>query len=420
MSPYKQLFLRLTFVFASTLKISVFVEVEGSEIAELERRAALPLKPQVQCSSLILGLRPDEIPVSVNGWLPEIPKEVSMRRNLSDSFQTASVARRRLGFDAVIAGEKIYRRARATAGLNALPTYAVGPVENRSHPYWDIGVQAYVVSAWMTDREKIEATAAAMAYLLHDIDDIADQKLPKLLSEMPFSEFSKPLLSFLEDHYPVGYPELYQNVMKVVESRIPGFDRVAFDRATLRMIRGAVLLSDEILRSKRENFQMANKQEHLEMLGDYPDIERFLREEVSMVYYSYTVKSLPDGIFAFYEGKSGKPFSKGLMVLFGIITAPGLVLENIVKEKATKEFSLEALVTLEEVIRTSHAAGGVLRTGISKNRFDCSELIAFQRALVAYGEAFSRVMEQAKLKEAFEVVLHELESGLASCPQNLR
>lgn len=356
-------------------------------------------------------------PISIEGGLPEIPFEREMVRNLSDQFQHFTLERRALGIQGVIQGEIEYRAARKRAGLSILPVSAFEKLENRPHPYWDIGVQAFVVSAWMADQNKIAATSAAMAYLLHDIDDVADRHLTMFLDNTSPEEFQKPTLDFLEEHFPAGYSKLYSDLLAMVERAIPRFDRKGFDEATMRMIQGSVLLSENVQRARREKFQSANKQRHLLMLSDKTDskdaaIRKFLDDEVSNVYYAYTVKSLPDGIFSFYD-QGDIPFDKALMILFGIVTAPGLVLENLVKEKERGEFTYDGVVTDKEVIRICERAAHLLSSGVAKGHFDLDQIYAFRDAFVAYGDAFRIVLTAAGLYDTtYEHVLHELDTGI--------
>lgn len=344
--------------------------------------------------------------------LPRLVSEEFATSLLSSSFQSFTPERRRLGFAAVREGEKLYRQARLSAGLSALPSVATQAPQDRPHPYWEIGVQAFVVSAFTQEPEKIAAITAMMAYFLHDVDDVADRTLASLISQLPAEALNAEARDFLESHYPKGYLELYDDLLTSVTKVIPHFDRKAFDQSIMRMILGSAMLSSKVLRSQRENFQRANKNRHLDLVKHHPDIYEFLNKEVSTVFYAYTVKSLPDGIFSFYE-QDGEKFDPGLMILFGILAAPGLMGENLEYELMNGEVSRDCIVDRSEMSRTIERAVGLLTIEARKGTFDRQQLEAFLQVFKAYGDSFHGVLVKLRLYDSYLSILHEIEGAVS-------
>jgi hypothetical protein len=330
---------------------------------------------------------------------PALLSEAGMPRYLDGNFPRFGNGRRKIGVAGVRRGEELYRKLRVKAGLPPLPREALVELKSRSHTYWEIGPQAFIVSAWMREKIKISVTSAAMAYLLHDLDDVADRHLASFISKLSPTELNQPVGKFLEDHFPQGYSRLYELIMAEVQKELPYFDRSSFDKATMRMILGAALLSKDVSRAKREKFQYANKQQHVELLSAHPQIQEFLDNDVSNAFYSGTVKSLPDGIFAFFE-QEGKRFDPALMVLFGILTVPGLVGENVKFEKENGEVTDDGLIDIKEVRTTLDMATKLLVEAIHRHEFDNKQLEAFLHVYNAYGDGFEKVLRRGEVFEA--------------------
>jgi hypothetical protein len=361
-------------------------------------------KTKALCATTVKGVKAKKEETALFEDAPGFPALISQRhmpRYLDGTFPRFSRGRVKLGIAGVRRGEALYRRLRTQAGLSPLPLELTSENDSSSHTYWEISTQGFIVTAWMREVTKIDAASAAMAYFLHDVDDVADKQLPTFISKLSAAELNLPVGDFLAAYFSQGYKEFYDLLMIEVQRALPYFDRASFDKATMRMILGSALLSKYVVRAKREKFQQANKQQHVELLYSRPQIQNFLDNEVSNAYYAGTVKSLPDGIFSFYEQR-GVRFDPALMTLFGILTVPGLVGENVDYEQASGEFTSEGKIDIGEVARTLDLATAHLVDCIRHDTFDPLQLRAFLAVYIAYGDAFKKVLRGRQATEESE------------------
>ncbi|MBN8554369.1 MAG: hypothetical protein J0L93_02900 [Deltaproteobacteria bacterium] len=365
---------------------------------------------------------------SPDGFM-ERKDESDERKILRSTFPSNKKTDRKTRIDSVNNGALEFFLNREEVGMPGMPKLWKPNVKGRSHAMWEIGIQGYVVSAAHFKTREIAIVTKAMAYLLHDIDDIADRHIASYLLNLDWRRLSNmsPVEFFREspDGFSTGYAELYEKIMTEAAEIIPNFDRAGFDQATMRMIRGGILYSPKVPLAVREQYLELNKQEHLNKLpmppekiyeiGDKPEIEldmwTFLRDAISNVYYGYTVKSLPDGICAFL----GKDFDSSLMIFLGIFTAPGLLLENIKKETADGEFSQEGKISFQEVTSTIEKTRDFFTNLVVSGKFDgkINQLQQMKLILDAYGDAFKPILQKAKLWDEHYKVMHELNMRIA-------
>jgi hypothetical protein len=336
--------------------------------------------------------KPVRIEVLDDG-LVGIQEDKMVRKTLSSQFESFSDSRRALGIKGVNKGEALYRWARLQAKIDELP-WLLSSHERNLHPYWEIAVQAFVVSAAHSTEDEIAVVSATMAYLLHDIDDIADHVIPELLAHLNWDELEDiSIEEFLHRYYKAGYDELYRILVRETKKVIPDFDEEAFGRATLRMIRGGVLLNPKIDASARAEFRRRNKAEHLELIKDrHPSLYRFLLKKVHPFVYAYTVKSLSDGICAFF----GKDFDPGLMTSLGMLTLPGLLYQDFLNEMDQQEMVHKELISLGNIRGIVSGTEVELLKGIEAGEFRREDVEKIRLILLAYGDGFKKVLEPPK------------------------
>jgi hypothetical protein len=371
----------------------------------------------------------DSVPIScksiLSGWLPTTPAEINLAfksfmretgaakrlvvekedglpaiyeemisASLSSRFSSFSPQQREMGINGVRLGEKIYRLARRISGMTDLPFLTDYQDVESTHPYWDIGVQAFVVTAAQTTLERIAIMAATMAYFLHDVDDIADRFLIFVLMKLDWKEIeSMRPEEFLKKYFPPNYHQLYRILMNKTKNVIPEFDEVAFGAAMMRMIRGSLLTHSEIPKTVRRRFQIMNKQEHilkLKLKGS--SLEHFLREQIPIGLYAYTVKSLPDGILSFYGIDD-----PGLMALLGILTIPGLLYEDAADEMLSNELAYDAILPMKRISEIISSTETEFLNSIHRNDFLTEDLEKVKRIFLGYTDGFHPILGKAGL-----------------------
>ncbi|MDB5038614.1 MAG: hypothetical protein JWQ35_2142 [Bacteriovoracaceae bacterium] len=329
------------------------------------------------------------------GNFPGIKQEKHLNHYLLETFPSFSTERKALGIAGVWLGERKYRMAREKARLHHLPLHLAMLPDGQIHPYWEIGVQAFVVSAAHESRHQIAAVSAAMAYLLHDLDDLGDQFYAGFLNHLNWEEIvgAKSATSFLKCYYPPGYEQLYRNVMTEVFRSIPDFDLLEFEKGTLRMIMGGVLLSPRVPYNMRVKFRAINKNAHVIRLNKHLRIKNYLKNDVSDLFYAYSVKSLADAILSFH----GPKIDRALSVILGIRAAPGLLLENIDKEISTGEIDARDRLTSVELLKVLEGANREFIMAIKNGEFEVQQLQIVEKILTAYGDAFKDILKKGGL-----------------------
>ena len=409
--------MKVLFLILANLFVFSFADLANGH--DLGRAQPLPMPvPKTKCRDLITELG---LAYSTHTHFIERLDEREGKKILRAVFPSKKKSQRKMRVDAVNDGALHYFLAREKAGMPPMPPLWKNNIKGRSHIMWEIAIQAYIVSAAHREPKEISAVTQAMAYLLHDIDDIADRQIASYLVSLDWRTLNhiSPVEFFKDSQngFPTGYAELYENILTEVSEAIPTFNRAEFDSATMRMIRGGILFSPRIPLAIREQYLEINKLEHLEKLSKpfqklyalskipESDIWLFLRDEVSNVFYGYTVKSLPDGICAFLGD-----FDPALMIFLGIFTAPGLLLENIKKEALDGEFAQEGRISFKEVVLTIEKASAIFSDNVKNGKFDGKKDQLEKMALIldAYGYAFKPILQKAKLWDEHYKVMHEL------------
>jgi len=211
----------------------------------------------------------------------------------------------------------------------------------------------------------------------------------------------------LKNIFPKGYSDFYRHALLHIKQVFPAFDANEFERATLRMIRGGTLFAAGISDEQKRKIRTINRMEDLTRLT--PDngglqLKDFLEHGVSDLFYAYTVKSLPDGICSFY----GKDFNHGLAVLLGLLTAPGLFLQDAEKEVRLGELAQEDLISALEMLETLKGAKKVLLNGIREGAYSIPQAKILFDILLAYGDAFRTILQKADLYDEHLNLIQDL------------